>query len=141
MSGVFHSIWYAFWLVGELSKACWTVVADVLTGSKKVDPCVVYYPLRVTKDWQITAFAASITITPGTMSLELVDDQPSAGHAPDVPRLLAVHAVHGSDPRGVLADLAAMEETMAPHVKGIDNRLDEARVLYPAPKPVLKEEK
>lgn len=136
-----HGIWYAFWLIKELLKAGWTVVADVLTGSQKVDPCVVYYPLRVTKDWQITAFAASITITPGTMSLALIDDQPTTGDAPDTPRLLAVHAVHGSDPRGVLADLAAMEETMAPHVKGIDNHLDEAAVVYPAPAPVLKEEK
>lgn len=119
-----HALGYVFWLIGQLISATWTVIADVITGSKKVDPCIVHYPLRVQSDFAITAFAASITITPGTLSLCLI--------GADRPRELAVHAVHGSDPQAVLADLAHMEEKLAPEVAGIDNRLAEAHVIYPA---------
>ena len=46
-----------------------------------------------------------------------------------------VHAIFGSDPLGVLKDLAHMEETLAPHVAGIDNHLERAATYHPAPRP------
>ncbi|MBP3089422.1 monovalent cation/H+ antiporter subunit E [Corynebacterium sp. sy017] len=119
-----HFFGYALWLIWQIILATWVVTWDVLTGSKKVDPCVVHYPLRVTTPGYLTAFSASITITPGTLSLSFIDDT----H-------LAVHAVHGSNPQEVLADLAHMEEKLAPHIRGIKHDLDQAPVFYPAPTP------
>ena len=46
-----------------------------------------------------------------------------------------VHAIFGSDPLAVLKDLAHMEETLAPHVAGIDNQLERAATYHPAPRP------
>ena len=114
MKGLLHAGYYSAWLIGQLLLASRDVLVDTLTGNKKLDPSVVVYPLRVTKDWQITAFACSITITSGTISIGL--DEGPLGE-----RLLMVHAIFGSDPLGVLKDLAHMEETLAPHVAGIDN--------------------
>ena len=124
-----HPIYYVGWLLGQLAVATWVVVTDTLTGSKKIDPCIVHYPLRVTSDRLITIFADSITITPGTLSLTITDDDPDhqQGH-----RCLLVHAVHGSDPQQVLKDLAHMEETLAPQVKATPHDLAGARVEYPA---------
>ncbi len=124
-----HSVYYVFWLLGQLAQATWVVVIDTLTGSKKIDPCIVHYPLRVTSDWHITAFAASITITPGTLSLTIIDEDPEQHGR----RHLLVHAVHGTDGKQVLHDLAHMEETLAPHVKSIVHDLNAARIEYPAP--------
>ena len=71
MKGLLHAGYYSAWLIGQLLLASRDVLVDTLTGNKKLDPSVVAYPLRVTKDWQITAFACSITITPGTISIGL----------------------------------------------------------------------
>ena len=128
MKGLLHAGYYSAWLIGQLLLASRDVLVDTLTGNKKLDPSVVAYPLRVTKDWQITAFACSITITPGTISIGL-DEGPSGE------RLLMVHAIFGSDPLAVLKDLAHMEEPLAPHVAGIDNQLERAATYHPAPRP------
>lgn len=128
MRGIMHAGYYSAWLIGQLLLASKDVLVDTLTGNKKLDPSIVAYPLRVTKDWHITAFACSITITPGTIAICL-------DKGPDEQRLLLVHAVFGSDPLGVLRDLAHMEETLAPHVKGVDNKLEQAAMYHPAPRP------
>lgn len=120
---------YLFWLIGQIFSAGWVIITDTLTGSKKVDPCVVHYPLRVQSDFLITAFAASITVTPGTMSVSLHEEA-------DGQRYLSVHAVHGSDPAGVLDSLADMEEKLSPKVKAIPRRFGAKSILYPAPAPM-----
>lgn len=126
---------YVPWLLWQLLKATWLVVIDTLTGNKKVDPCIVHYPLRVTKDWQITAFASSITITPGTMSMTLIDEDPDQQTGP---RYLVVHAVYGSNPREILKDLAQMEQKMVPSVAHVAHDLELAVVEYPAVIPLKK---
>ena len=126
-----HPIYYVCWLLGQLAIATWVVVVDTVTGSKKIDPCIVHYPLRVKSEWLITAFAASITITPGTLSLTITDDDVKQQHGQ---RHLLVHAVYGSVPQQVLQDLAHMEQTLAPHVKNIPHDLANAEVQYPAPR-------
>lgn len=123
-----HALKYLLWLVWQIVLASNTVLMDTLKGNKGMDPCVVHYPLRLSKDWQITAFAVSITMTPGTMSIGLREDH-----------TLLVHAVYGSDPRAVLEDLAHMESTMAPSVREIPHDLNAARVEHPAPVPERKE--
>lgn len=143
MAKVAHTIKYLAWLWIQIIIASWAVLIDVATGSRKVDPCVVFYPLRVTTPWQVTVFSASVTMTPGTLSLTLVDKdgvEITDENETQTPHYLAVQAVHGSDPRAVLDDLAHMEQTMAPHVSDIDNNLDEAPVIYPSPAPTLADD-
>ncbi len=123
-----HAIKYVLWLVWQIVLAANTVLVDTLKGNKGMDPIVVHYPLRLSKDWQITAFAVSITMTPGTMSIGLREDH-----------TLLVHAVYGSDPKAVLEDLAHMEATMAPSVRSIDHDLASATIEQPAPVPERKE--
>lgn len=121
-----HAILYVCWLVGQILDAAWLVIRDTLTGSKRVCPVVVHYPLRLRKDSHITALASSITITPGTMSIGLREDA-----------TLLVHAVYGSNPREVLESIADMEQRLVPSVAEIPHDLDAAEKLtqHPAPKP------
>lgn len=143
MAKILHTVKYLIWLWIQIIIASWAVLIDVATGSRKVDPCVVFYPLRVTDPWQVTVFSASVTMTPGTLSLALVDKDGVEITDEDknqTPHFLAVQAVHGSDPRGVLEDLAHMEQTMAPHIQDVEHDLDSAPVLYPAPAPTLADD-
>lgn len=103
---------YIPWLIKEILVAGFTVATGALRRDGGFQPIVLRYPLRVSSDWHLFWFSTSITATPGTLSMGFRE-------LPDGTRLLLVHAIDGSDPEGVYADLAEMEERLAPHVKGL----------------------
>lgn len=136
-----HSIRYGFWLVGQIIKESTVMAIDTLGTGRNIAPVVIYYPLRVTKERDIAALTASITMTPGTLALGItgpkeVDYDAEAGNRSrrdasavgasefethgleTVQRFLAVHAMYGADPQELLDSLAEMEEKLAPSVKG-----------------------
>ena len=77
MARVLHALGYGIWLVGQVYVATWEVVKDAFSPRTKIEPCVVAYPLRVTSARDIAAFSTSITMTPGTLSFGILneDDQ------------------------------------------------------------------
>jgi len=71
----------------ELIKANLRVAYDVLTPRHYMRPGVVAIPLDVETDIEITLLANLITLTPGTLSLDLSTDR----------RVLYVHGMHIED--------------------------------------------
>ncbi len=135
-----HALGYAVWLTGQIIKESVVMAIDTLGTGRNIAPVVIYYPLRVTSERDIAAFIASITMTPGTLSLGVtgpkeVDYDAAAGERSSkdafavarsefnthglnhVQRFLAVHAMYGANPEELLASLADMEEHLAPSVK------------------------
>ncbi len=80
----------------ELAKSAWRVA--VLATRPKLDlhPGIFAYPLRVTGDFQIGLLANLITLTPGTLSVDVSDDR----------RILYVHAVDLGDVEAARRDIA-----------------------------------
>ena len=70
----------------------------VLVLSPKMDlkPGIFAYPLKVDRDFEITLLANLITLTPGTLSVDVSDDR----------RTLYVHAIDASDPEQARRDIA-----------------------------------
>lgn len=62
---------YAFYLIGEIYKAGFVVIKLVLTGAK-VD--IVETKTALTNDFLRVVLGASITLTPGTISMDLTED-------------------------------------------------------------------
>jgi multicomponent K+:H+ antiporter subunit E len=72
------------------------VVARLILGSpKKLRPLFVEMPLRLTQPMSISLLASIITMTPGTVSAELSDDN----------RTLLIHALDCADPVGLVTDI------------------------------------
>lgn len=69
--------WTRFVLIfiRELIKANIDIVVGVLSPLEKQSPGILAIPLDVTTDAEITLLANMITMTPGTLSLELSDDR------------------------------------------------------------------
>lgn len=82
--------WYWAWLLKEMIKSNIDVARRVLGPSKAVQPVVVDIPARQHSDLGLVVFANSITLTPGTVSLDL--------H----PGSIRVHALHPDIAQGVL---------------------------------------
>ena len=81
----------ALFFVRELIKANLRVAYDVLTPGYQLRPGVVAIPLDVRSDSEITMLSHLITLTPGTLSLDISADR----------RVLYIHAMYISDPEVV----------------------------------------
>ena len=89
------------WSFGrQLVVANLDVAYRVLAPSMPIEPAVVVFPLRVESDLAVTTIANSITLTPGTLTLD---------HDEDANALL-VHAIDGRDPDAVVAPIRAWED-------------------------------
>lgn len=80
----------------ELVLSAWRVAVIVLSPRMNLKPGIFAYPLRVDRDFEITILANLITLTPGTLSVDVSDDR----------RTLYVHAMDASDPDATRRDIA-----------------------------------
>ncbi len=78
---------------------------------QKQKPVLIGLPVRVTSDFEVTMFAESITMTPGTLVCGIREVNGSG-------RLFIIHAIFGADLDGLYDSLYDMEEHMAPRLRG-----------------------
>lgn len=62
---------FGLFFAGELSVASLRVVHDILTWRHRMRPAVIAIPLDLKTDLEITLLANLITLTPGTLSLDV----------------------------------------------------------------------
>lgn len=80
----------------ELVLSAWKVAVMVLSPRMDLKPGIFAYHLKVDRDFEITMLANLITLTPGTLSVDVSDDR----------RILYVHALDASDPHATRRDIA-----------------------------------
>lgn len=80
----------------ELVLSAWRVAVLVLQPRMDLKPGIFAYPLKVDRDFEITLLANLITLTPGTLSVDVSEDR----------RVLYVHAIDCSDPEQTQRDIA-----------------------------------
>lgn len=91
---------YVVTFLWELLTANVDVAYRVLAPSLPIDPEVVAVPLRVESDVAITTIANSISLTPGTLTMD---------HDAET-NTLYVHAISAKDPESVLAPIRRWED-------------------------------
>jgi multisubunit Na+/H+ antiporter MnhE subunit len=82
--------------IKELALSAWKVAALVASPKMAVKPGIFAFPLTVDRDFEITLLANLITLTPGTLSVDVSEDR----------KVLYVHALDCSDPVGTRRDIA-----------------------------------
>lgn len=91
---------YYLW---ELVKSNAIIAYDVLTPTHHMKPGVIGIPIEAKTDLEITALANLITMTPGTLSLDISPDR----------KTLYVHAMYIHDPEELRRDI---KENFEPRV-------------------------
>ncbi|TCU27660.1 multicomponent Na+:H+ antiporter subunit E [Rhizobium azibense] len=81
----------------ELALSAWTVARTVLRPRMDIRPGIFAFPLTVDRDLEITLLANLITLTPGTLSVDVSQDH----------RTLYVHALDCSDPEATKRAIAS----------------------------------
>lgn len=80
----------------ELVLSAWRVAVMVMSPRMDMQPGIIAYPLTVTRDFEITLLANLITLTPGTLSVDVSEDE----------KTLYVHCIDCSDPEATKRDIA-----------------------------------
>lgn len=75
---------FIFFFIYELVVANIKVAYDILTPKHRMNPAIIAVPLDVKTDIEITLLANVITLTPGTLSLDVSNDN----------KVLYVHAAY-----------------------------------------------
>ncbi len=65
---------YFFYLVKEIFKAAWGTIKFIWSPSQEVDPEVTSFHTKLKSGWGKVALANSITLTPGTITVDIRDD-------------------------------------------------------------------
>lgn len=86
---------FIFFFLWELLKANLQVAYDVVTPKFYMTPGIVRVPLEAETNLEITLLANLITLTPGTLSLDVSDDR----------KVLYVHAMYLSDKQAFIDDI------------------------------------
>jgi multicomponent Na+:H+ antiporter subunit E len=86
--------------VREVILSAWKVAKLVLSRRMDLKPGIFAYPLTVERDFQIAMLANLVTLTPGTLSVDVSQDR----------RLLFVHAIDSSDPETTCAEIRTVFE-------------------------------
>ena len=87
MRRVWYALVYPVRFLKELALANYQVARLVLAPKMRLKPGFISIPLDATSDIEITSFANSITLTPGTISVYIPDDR----HA------IVIHAIDVGD--------------------------------------------
>jgi multicomponent Na+:H+ antiporter subunit E len=82
-----YAVLYFFLFMKELALANYQVAKLVLSPAAKLKPGFLAIPLDARTDFEITSFANSITLTPGTISVYVPDDR----------RVIVIHAIDVGD--------------------------------------------
>jgi multicomponent Na+:H+ antiporter subunit E len=84
------------WLfLKELVKSAVKVAVTVLTPRLDLKPGIIAFPLTLERDIEITLLANLITLTPGTLSIDVSDDR----------KTLYVHCIDVPDVDAAIADI------------------------------------
>jgi len=78
---------FAIYFIYELILANLKITIDVLTPKHRMEPAIIAVPLDAETNFEITILANLITLTPGSLSLDVSEDR----------KVLYVHSMYVSD--------------------------------------------
>lgn len=81
--------------VYELILSAWRVATIVMRPKIELEPGIIAFPLTVDTDFEITMLANLITLTPGTLSVDVSEDR----------KTLFIHCIDVPDPQATIDDI------------------------------------
>jgi multicomponent Na+:H+ antiporter subunit E len=85
----------ALLFIYELVLSALRVARIVLSPSMDLKPGIIAYPLTVDRDFEITMLANLITLTPGTLSVDVSEDR----------KVIYIHCIDVPDPQATIDDI------------------------------------
>jgi multicomponent Na+:H+ antiporter subunit E len=101
---------FGVWFGGEFLLANLQVLWEIMRPRRRSVPAIVAVPLRSRTGREIVTMANLLTLTPGTLTLEVALDPPT----------LYVHGMFAADAAAFVAQLQEMERRMLAALRPVD---------------------
>jgi multicomponent K+:H+ antiporter subunit E len=102
------AISYVFLVLKDIISANFSVALLVVGPLKKLSPGFVAVPLDIETELGITLLASTVSLTPGTVSAEISEDQ----------KWLYVHALHLENPEELIEEVKSRYEAPLKEIFG-----------------------
>ncbi len=99
---VIELLGFAVYFVRILIKANWQIAREVLSPGWSQQPRIIRYSVAGLSDVQVTTLANAITLTPGTLVIEISPDG----------QYLYIHCMYAKDPAGAVAELDELRDKL-----------------------------
>lgn len=109
---LWYTLRYLVFIAGEVIAGSLRIARNAFSPRLRSRRSIIEYPLRCRTDLEVSVFASSITITPGTLVVAL------AGAEGETPATIYVHSLFTTDRAGVVADLRDMEDRLLLATRG-----------------------
>ncbi len=86
---------FIFYFLYQLIVANIKVTVDILTPKHRMKPAIIAVPLTVDRDFEIALLANIITLTPGTLSLDVSSDN----------KIIYIHSMYVDDPKEFIEEV------------------------------------
>ncbi len=90
-----QAIVLGLYFIKELVKSCLMVARDCIARKPRLHPAIVRMPIGEKSDLELFVLANLITLTPGTLTLDVAPDRSA----------LIIHSIYAQDPEALIADL------------------------------------
>lgn len=95
-------IWFGLWFFMVLVRSNLQIAREILTPGWSQTPRILRYPVSGLTDVETTILASSITLTPGTLAIDVSDDG----------AFLYLHCMYARDRAAQIKDLNALRERL-----------------------------
>jgi multicomponent Na+:H+ antiporter subunit E len=98
--GLWRAVVLLFVFLWELIVSSLRVTYDVLSPGHNYKPAIIALPINLDKDFQITLLANLISLTPGTLSLDVSKDK----------KTIFIHSMNAPDPEALIQGIKSSFE-------------------------------
>jgi multicomponent Na+:H+ antiporter subunit E len=119
----FAAVHYAVYFLVQLVQSNLVVAWEIVTPHVRINRAIIAVPMHTTSAAVVTLIANSITLTPGTVTIDVMQSHDPDGHVEAC--TLFIHVLHFNDVESVRRDVLKLERLA---VKAFGSIVDLARV-------------
>lgn len=97
---LFAALAFLLYYLKEMARANVQVALDSVRPRPRIHPALVEFPVEVRTDLQLSLLANLITMTPGTLCVDISEDR----------RIMVIHTLYGKDPANAIRALMKLEK-------------------------------
>ena len=109
----FSALVFVGYFLWQLVKANLVVAWEIVTPGLRINRAIIAVPMHTTSAGVVTVVANSVTLTPGTVTVEVTEDEVDDEFAPEggvrIRRTLFIHVLHFIDVESVRRDVLQLE--------------------------------
>lgn len=96
---IFYLIEFVFFYLLKLIQSNFYIAHDILTPGMRSKPDFIHLPLRIKSDFGLLLFSNLVSMTPGSLSIDISDDK----------KIIDIHVLYSHDKKKVISEIEEIQ--------------------------------